>query len=151
MTNWTRSLVCVGAATALVFAGHGRAVDPPKAEAKNLTVMQRKLIHGQKVLEGLALNDFGKINTGAEDLMLCVQEASWKKLQTPKYELYSNDFIRHIEEMQTAAKNKNLDAATLAYVETTLTCIKCHQHVRDEKVGAVPTLPWQDRLANRVR
>lgn len=151
MTNMFRKLTCAGVVSALVFLGHGRAVDPPKKETKKPTVMQRKLSHGQKVLEGLALNDFAKIKTGAEDLMLCAQEASWKILQTPKYELYSNDFIRHLEEMRIAAKNKNLDAASLAYVETTLTCIKCHQHVREEKVGAAPANPRIDRLVDRSR
>ena len=137
---------------ALVFVGHGQAVDPPKSEAKKpLTVMQRKLQHSQRILEGLAMNDFAKITTSAEGLMSCAQEASWRVLQTPKYELYSNDFVRHLEEMKTAAKNKNLDAASLAYVETTFTCVKCHQHIRDEKMGMAPALPTTDRLATSIR
>ena len=31
-------------------------------------------------------------------------------------------------------------AAALGYVEMTLTCVRCHQYVRDEKIGAAPAL-----------
>lgn len=143
-----RYLIASLGLAALVFVAHGRAVDPPTGDAKKAaSVMQRKLHHGQAVLEGLALNDFTKIKNGADGMMDCAREASWRVLTTPKYELYSNDFIRHLEEMQIAAKNKNIDAASLAYVETTLTCIKCHQHVRAERMGSLPS-ESADRLTN---
>lgn len=151
MRNSLRNHGVVLAIGVLGFVGFGLATEgadtKENKEKKAPTVMQRKLIHGQRVLEGLALNDFAKIKAGADGMKECAQEASWRVLQTPKYELYSNDFVRHLEEMQTAAKNKNLEAASLAYVETTLTCIKCHQHVRDERVGLLPALPQVDRVA----
>src|SRR5262249_22653783 len=109
-------------------------------EPKKPTVMQRKLAHAQRVLEGLAINDFEKIKTGADELTLCAQEASWKVINTPKYELYSNEFLRTLEALKKAAKAKNVDAAALAYVDMTLTCVKCHQYVREEKMGAAPDL-----------
>ena len=144
MWHW-KSAVGFASVITLIMVGHGFAVDPPKKP----TIMQRRLQHSQSVLEGLALKDFARIKTGADGMMDCAKEASWRVLTTPKYELYSNDFIRHLEEMKTAANNKNLDAATLAYVETTLICIKCHQHVRDERMGLAP-LP-ENRLTERNR
>lgn len=147
----------LGLVFALAFGfqatGPVEGVDQPKeAPKKPLTVMQRKLLHARAVLEGLAMNDFAKIKSGSDGMMECAREASWRVLTTPKYELYSNDFIRHLEEMQTAAKNKNLEAASLAYVETTLTCIKCHQHVREERVGQIlpnPVSPTSASLTSR--
>lgn len=123
--------------------GPGKADDKPRPPAepkKKATVMQRKLGHAQKLLEALALNEYEKIATNAEELQQCAKEASWQVVKTAKYDLYSNDFIRNLDGLQKAAKKKNTDAAALAYVEMTLTCVKCHQYVREERVGAAPDL-----------
>lgn len=133
--RWTLTV----AAVVLLGAGHAQEKKPePK---KPPTVMQRKLAHAQKVLEALALNDFDKIGSHAADLTQCAQEAGWKVVKTARYELYSNDFVRHLDGLKKAAKAKNLDGAALAYVEVTLTCVKCHQYVREEKIGLAPLPP----------
>ena len=124
---------------AVLLLGSGHAQEK-KPEPKKPSVMQRKLGHAQKVLEALALNDFDKIATNADDLTQCAQEAGWKIVKTARYDLYSNDFMRHLESLKKAAKAKNIDAAALAYVEVTLTCVKCHQYVREEKIGLAPPL-----------
>lgn len=132
-TRAGRAVVAV-AAVALALAGVGRADDKPKDEKKDekkLTVMQRKLLHSQGVLEGLATNNFEKIGKGADGLIECVQHATWKINETEKYVLYSNDFLRRAEGLKKAAKEKNVDAAALAYVDMTLTCVKCHQYLRE--------------------
>lgn len=140
MSRMIRGVGWAVAVVVVVVAGHGQAqdkkpADPPK---KPPTVMQRKLAHAQKLLEGLALNDYDKLSKEADNLRQCAREASWQVLKTPKYELYSNDFLRQMEAIQKAAKNKNVDAAALAYVDMTLTCVKCHQHVREEGIGLAP-------------
>lgn len=111
--------------------------DDPK---KKLSVMERKLKHAQQVLEGLALKDFDKVNKNAEGLMECLKEATWRINDTDKYLLYSNDFLRHIEDLQKSSKNKNIDKATIAYMEMTLTCVKCHEHLRETRIGAAPSI-----------
>jgi hypothetical protein len=128
--------------TVVVLAGFGHAQEKkqPADPKKPPTVMQRKLAHAQKVLEGIALNDFAAISANADELTLCAQEASWKVIKSARYELYSNDFIRNLEGLKKAAKNKNTDSAALAYVDMTLTCVKCHQYVREEKIGSAPDL-----------
>jgi hypothetical protein len=98
-------------------------------------LMQRKLKFSQRVLEGLALNDFDKIAASAEELILVSKAAEWKVVKTPRYEMYSNEFRRNAETMIQNAKAKNLDGATLAYVDLTLTCVKCHKHVREVRMG----------------
>ena len=109
----------------------GRADDKPDAKAK---LMQRKLAESQKVLEGLALNDFEKIAKHAEELIEISKLAGWRVVKTPRYELYSNDFRRTAEDLVQKAKDRNLDGAALSYVELTLTCVKCHKHVREERM-----------------
>jgi hypothetical protein len=96
-------------------------------------LMQRKLQNAQKVLEGIAVNDFDKITKHAEELILISKQAEWKVLKTPQYEMFSNDFRRTAGELIENAKQKNLDGAALAYVDLTLTCVKCHKHVRESR------------------
>jgi hypothetical protein len=100
-------------------------------------LMKRKLEQSQQVLAGIALNDFDKIARHAEELIAVSKEAQWKVLKTPQYEIYSNDFRRIADTLVKNAKDHNLDAATLSYVDLTLTCVKCHKHVREVRmVGA---------------
>ena len=125
--------------------GGGFADDPPKApksppvETKE-AIMKQKLAQSQKLLEGLALGDFKKIEAAADELAILRNKAGWMVYRTREYQMYSNDFQRQIEATQKAAKKKNVDAAALAYVEMTLTCVKCHQHVREEAIGLAPRL-----------
>ena len=114
--------------------------DKAKADPNKLTVMERKLLNAQKLLEGLAMKDFDKIDKSADSLMECLKEATWRINDTDKYLLYSNEFLRNIEGMQKASKKKNIDAATLAYVEMTLTCVKCHEHLRETRIGMAPDI-----------
>jgi len=119
--------------------------DKPKADPKakpdaKTELMKKKLALSQKVLEGLALEDFDKIKTGADDLVTVRQNAAFMVGKTAKYEVYANDFQKHLENIQAAVKKKNVEAAALGYVEMTLTCVRCHQYVRDEKIGAAPSL-----------
>jgi hypothetical protein len=110
----------------------GQAQPPPEKVAE---VMKKKLTFSQKVLEGIALNDFDTIAKNANELILISQKAEWLVLKTPDYTLHSNDFRRSAETMVTQAKNKNIDAVALAYVEMTLTCVKCHKHVREVRMA----------------
>ena len=65
--------------------------------------------------------------------MVISKSLEWKVLKTPRYELHSNQFRRTLEELTDKAKEKNLDGAALSYVELTLTCVKCHKHVREKR------------------
>lgn len=141
MTLPIRPRSVVAAVIVAALAGSGAADDKPKPSTpKRPSVMQRKLAHAQKVLEALALEDFDKMRTSATDLQECARETSWMVSTKPNYKTYSNDFVRHLEALKAAAKKRNTDAAALAYVEMTLTCVKCHQFVRDEGIGAAPDL-----------
>jgi hypothetical protein len=115
----------------VALAGHGE--EPSKEKDKVSGLMKQKLEHSQKVLEGLAVNDFKAITEHAEELIAISKEAEWKVLKTPQYEIYSNDFRRTAAELVKNARDKNLDGAALNYVELTLTCVKCHEHVREVK------------------
>lgn len=154
MIRMRTPFVAVFALTLAIGIGHGE--DQPKTKAvvpppdTKEAIMKRKLAEAQKLLEGLALSDFNKIKSSADELAVLRQKAAWMVRKTREYELHTNDFQRQIEALQKAAKNKNIDAATLAYVDMTLTCVKCHQHVRDEVIAVAPS-SRQDGRVNSVR
>lgn len=97
--------------------------------------MRAKLGHAQHVIEGLALADYDLIARGAHDLALASQASSWQVLQTADYARHSQEFRRSCESLRSAAKEKNLDGAALAWMEVTMKCIQCHKYVRDVGEG----------------
>jgi hypothetical protein len=123
-------IVVAFVAIPVLAAVAGRASEPESLQV----LMHRKLNNTQKVLEGIAMKDFDKINAGAEELIAISKEAEWKVLKTPRYELLSDDFRRNAEALMQNAKDKNIDAAALSYVDMTLACVKCHKHVREVRM-----------------
>lgn len=97
-------------------------------------LMRKKLEHSQKVLEAVVLNDFASVIKNSEELIAISKLAEWKSINTAKYEVFSNEFRRTAQTMIDEAKNKNLDGVTLAYVDLTLNCVKCHKHVREVRM-----------------
>ncbi len=110
----------------------GQANEPDKKKVSDL--MQRKLTNAEKILEGIAVNDFDKILKHAQNLTDISKQVEWRVLKTPAYEMYSNAFQRNNASLIRSAKDKNIDAAALAYVDLTLTCVKCHKHVREVRM-----------------
>src|SRR5205823_5696635 len=109
---------------------HGR-------EPKKNDLMRQKLEHSQKVLEGIAVGDFKMIQKHGEELLEISKKVGWKVLNTPAYEMHTNSFRRSAESLIENAKEKNLDAAALTYLDMTLTCVKCHKHVRDVRMTSL--------------
>ena len=65
--------------------------------------------------------------------LLCEDEL-WAVLKTPEYQERSNEFRRSVNTITDAARKKNLEAATLAYVDATLKCVSCHKYVRQTQI-----------------
>src|SRR5262249_46039239 len=126
-TSWIVTVAAVAVGT-MALSGHGR--EPNKVAE----LMQRKLERSQKVLEGVATNDFDKIAKNAEELIAISKAVEWRVIKSPRYELYSNEFQRTADTLVKNAKEKNLDDAALSYVELTLNCVKCHKYVREVRM-----------------
>jgi hypothetical protein len=111
-----------------------RAAAPPKAVDVG-ALMQKKLTHAQKLLEGIALADLDKIGESARELAVLSKQVEFMVLKTPQYELHANDFRRSLDDIQKGVKQKNLDAATLGYMDMTMSCVRCHKHVREVRIA----------------
>ena len=101
-------------------------------------VMKAKVAHAQAVLEGIALEDFDQIHDNARSLMALSRSADWLVHRTIAYEIYSEEFKRITQRLQIHAEKHNLHAVTLAYMELTMTCVKCHTHMRQEGLALLP-------------
>jgi cytochrome c556 len=111
-------------------------VKPVRAQQGNVDqFMRAKLLHSQKVLEGLTTENFPLIAKHSQDLSLLSQAAAWQVLQTPEYKQHSTEFRRSADALTKAAEAKNLDGAALAYVDVTLKCISCHKYVRGVRMA----------------
>jgi hypothetical protein len=106
--------------------------EPDKKKVEVL--MKRKLEQAQQLLDGVATGNFDKIVKHAAALNDLSKEAAWRAVKTPRYEMYSSDFQKITETLMKSGKEKNLDAAALAYLDLTLTCVKCHKHVREVRM-----------------
>jgi hypothetical protein len=134
MKRVTFVLAVLGLLVALPgMRGHG---DQPKPINQ---LMQKKLQESQKVLEGIALSDFDKIARHAAQLSAISKMAEWRVIKTPRYEMYSDEFQRNADDLVKKATAKNLDAATLSYVELTLTCVRCHKYLREMREVSLDT------------
>jgi hypothetical protein len=96
--------------------------------------MRQKLEHSQRVLEGLALDDFAMIAENARKLKELSEDARWRVSPDINYLRHSAQFQDLAEELAQDAKNKNIDGATLAYVQMTVNCVACHKLVRDKQL-----------------
>lgn len=106
------------------------------AEAADQTtqeVMRLKLVHSQAVLEAIAKEDYPRIAASAQKLVQLSQGTGWYARQTPEYELFTMEFRRHAQSLVKAAKDQNIDAATGAYMQMTVSCVSCHKYMRGGK------------------
>jgi len=131
------------------FPACAGADDPNKAPPVPDNIMQKKLEAAQQLLGALAKSDFESIRKNASLLNDYSKLAAWKLVETPRYESYSDEFQRITNKMANQAKDKNLDGVALSYVDLTLTCVKCHQHVRDVKTGLLPSKRLEGMAANK--
>jgi hypothetical protein len=123
----------------------------PIAQSQNVTpthdLMRKKLDHAQSVLEGIALSDFEMIAGNAAKLSALSSEGAWRAVDTPEYVEQSAIFRRNVEKLRKAAREGNIDAATLAYTKMTFICVECHKYLRDRKVTLVTPLSVQSMAA----
>lgn len=122
-----------------LLAVAGTSFYPVEARQKDLArLMAEKLKNSQAILEGLATANFNKISAGAEELIQISRAAEWMVLKTPRYELHSDEFRRAAETLARKSRSKNLDGAALAYFDLTMSCLRCHQYVREVRDARLP-------------
>jgi cytochrome c556 len=139
---WTVLVLCAAVVACAAF-GHG---DEPNKTAE---LMQKKLKASQKVLEGVAKNDFDAIQANADALIDISNKTEFNSIKSADYEMFSNQFRRTAEGLAKNAKDKNADGVALAYVDLTLVCVKCHKYVRERKMTRLDGEEGRDAVGLR--
>ena len=106
------------------------AEDKSENVQQEKTFMRAKLIHTQKVLEGLLAEDFDEIVKHSQKMSLLTQALGWQMLEATEYTQRSTEFRRSVDKLTEEAKKKNLDGVSLAYIDITIKCFQCHKYVR---------------------
>lgn len=107
--------------------------DPKKEGLKHelsVSLMKSKLDDSKNILEGLTREDFPAIEKGAKALRGLTVLEQWFRADTPRYKAQLNSFRYANDALIQAAEEKNLDAASIAYTQLTISCVNCHKQVR---------------------
>lgn len=129
------------AAVGLLAAAVGWADKPDDKQPLKLPtkkeLMAAKLKESQVILEGIAMNDFDKITLASIELVRVTRANDFLNAHKgEEYRFQLNTFKRAAEAVGVKAKDKNMDGVLLAYNDLTLSCLKCHQAMRDRKFDA---------------
>ncbi len=114
----------------IVLVAVGSVLSREEQEPNLRFIMQRKLDHAHSILEALITEDFETLEDSAGALRVLSEESGWFVILSPEYAERSASFRRAVAEIETSAKEKNLDRAALGYVDMTLQCVRCHQFLR---------------------
>jgi hypothetical protein len=104
--------------------------DPPKDKAASVW-MKQKLVASQNILAGLTTADYVAIEKNAQSMIVVGYLEKWVRADTPGYQTMLRDFDYANKTLALAAREKNLDGATVAFLQLTLSCVNCHKIVRD--------------------
>lgn len=113
------------AGLAVVFSLFAFA-DEPKPQRQ---LMQKKLEHSREVLAGLSTEDFARVAENAQALERLTNQ-QWVAVESEPYRMHLKNFRFAASELHRFAGDKNLEGATLAYLQMTMSCIDCHKYLR---------------------
>lgn len=93
--------------------------------------MRQKLQASNLILEGLCTEDLKLVADGSRTLMKMSSEEKWRVSNDMMYRRYSTEFIHAVEELQKEAEDNDMDGTSMAWVNVTMKCLKCHEWVRN--------------------
>ncbi len=136
--SWKATLATVALGGLVTFHTVADEINPPPAsrtldndDDSGKPFMHAKLAAAHQIVDGLAFEDFSRIENGADELLRMTELASWKVRRDPIYMHYSADFEGTALRLRDAARARSIEKATFAYMHLTVSCTACHQHVRD--------------------
>jgi len=98
-------------------------------------VMREKLEQSQLILAAVVTSDWGALERHSRELERLTSEPAWAVLRTPEYVRQSAAFLRATQDLIEAARAHDLEAAPLAYVSLTLSCVQCHRYVAKARLA----------------
>ena len=109
---------------------------PDQNQEKASAWMKQKLELSQNILAGLTKADFEAIELNAQRMNLVNYLEKWVAGGNANYKDYMRQlsyFEMANRELLRQSRTKNIEGATLAYNQLTVSCVQCHQVVRSAK------------------
>lgn len=112
-----------------------RRVQKNKSETQRKQLAVKSFMYGKldatkQLMEGLVTEDYELILKATDKLRVMSMRTEWNVVKRPRYEQHSRSFRRSAELIAEAAKKKNVDGASLGFIQLTMHCINCHKYVR---------------------
>jgi hypothetical protein len=98
-------------------------------------LMRQKLELAQGLLAAVVTTNWPEMQRRGETLMRLTNDPAWAALKGPEYARQSQAFLTAAQDLVEAAKRRDLEAAPLAYVSLTLSCVQCHRYVARARVA----------------
>ncbi len=123
----------VTALAVLAALATGAALLTSQDDPTKRTLMKAKAGYAHNLFDAVVQEDFEVIQEQAFRLKAVTETADWNTIKTPWYARESDAFIRATDELYAAAKDKDGEAVSLAFVDLTLRCIRCHRGLRSNR------------------
>lgn len=95
--------------------------------------MRKKLDYSTAILRGLSMGDFELIEANANQMRLLNRVEGFVRSRNSEYRDHVRTFERVTDDVIRQAKKQNIDGVTLAYHQLTVSCVRCHQSLRESK------------------
>ena len=131
------------AAVALLLASAAVPAADPKPPTPKLPtgkeLMAAKVKAAEGLLAALAVDDFKKVEAAATELGQISRAGEFvTAYRTDEYAVQAKLFQRAAATLAARARDKNADGAMLAYLDLSLSCVKCHRHTRNPADARLP-------------
>jgi cytochrome c556 len=94
-------------------------------------LMRQKLAATHDLLTALLMKDMNGIKAQTEVLSEISKATTWYKTQDPDFLREAASFRNSVEFMQESASAKDIPSTALGYVRVTMSCMTCHNFIRD--------------------
>lgn len=111
--------------------------EQPKDDAKGSFWMEQKLEYSKRLMEGLARADFDSLVANGRAMHGLTQIEGFARGRVEGYRDHLRAFQFANEELIRHAEKDNLEGATLAFTQMTVSCVNCHNLIRKPAGAAV--------------
>jgi len=125
---WVYFIGTIAAIAAILLAA--RVAGAADAEEPSFW-MKKKMEYSEKILAGLATADYESIEKNAASMNKLSQIENWVRGNSPEYKAQLATFRSANKSLVRLAQEKDIDGATLAFMQLTQSCVQCHKLIRD--------------------
>jgi len=129
--NKLRHLITLTVLT-FIFCGVCFAKSEKSPPTATKVLMHRKLVQTQILLQSLMIGNEGNLVKSLQELKTISSATSWYKFNNDVFLRYSSNFRESIDRMIKHQKEGNYEGVSMGYIQLTLTCMNCHQVVRNK-------------------